>query len=61
MLLLAVSGVVVVSLVLGAASAGWVRLSERAASLVTAYGGGILLGAVALELLPAADRAAGPG
>jgi ZIP family zinc transporter len=60
-LLLAVSGVVVASLVLGGAAAGWVRLPERPASLVTAYGGGLLLGAVALDLLPAADATAGRG
>lgn len=58
--LLLVSLATVVSLVLGAAAAVRVRLPARVASSITAYGGGILLAAVALELLPAADQGAGP-
>jgi ZIP family zinc transporter len=57
--LLAVGGLVTASLVLGALAAGWLRLPEQAASMFTAFGGGILLAAVALELLPSADVAAG--
>jgi ZIP family zinc transporter len=37
------------------------RLPERLAAMITAFGGGILLVAVALELVPEADAGAGPG
>ena len=47
------------SLLLGAVAAAAVRLPERVAATVTAFGGGILLAAIALELLPDADREAG--
>jgi ZIP family zinc transporter len=47
------------SLVLGAAVAALLRLPERVAATVTAFGGGVLLAAVALELVPEADREAG--
>lgn len=47
------------SLVLGAAVAALLPLPERVAATVTAFGGGVLLAAVALELVPEADREAG--
>jgi ZIP family zinc transporter len=47
------------SLVLGAVAAALLRLPERVAATLTAFGGGILLAAIALELLPEADREAG--
>jgi ZIP family zinc transporter len=47
------------SLVLGALAAASLRLPERAAAALTAFGGGILLAAVALELVPDADAGAG--
>jgi len=51
--------VVGASLLLGAIAAATTRLPERAAALLTAFGGGVLLAAVALELVPEADREAG--
>ena len=54
---LAVAG----SLVAGAVIGGFARLPERAAATVTAFGGGILFAAVALELVPDADERAGLG
>ena len=48
------------SLALGAACAALLRLPERVAATLTAFGGGILLAAVALELVPEADSEAGP-
>jgi ZIP family zinc transporter len=47
------------SLVLGAAIAARFRLQGRATAVVTAFGGGLLLAAVALELVPDADQRAG--
>jgi ZIP family zinc transporter len=47
------------SLILGAGGAAALRLAERAAAAITAFGGGILLAAVALELVPEADDRAG--
>jgi ZIP family zinc transporter len=47
------------SLVVGAAVAAVVRLPDRAAAMLTAFGGGVLLAAVAVELVPEADREAG--
>jgi ZIP family zinc transporter len=47
------------SLVIGAAVGALLRLPERVAATLTAFGGGILLAAVAVELLPEADREAG--
>jgi len=47
------------SLVAGAVAAAFVRLPERVAATLTAFGGGILFSAVALELVPEADREAG--
>jgi ZIP family zinc transporter len=47
------------SLVAGAMVAAVVRLPERVAAMLTAFGGGILFAAVALELIPEADREAG--
>lgn len=48
------------SLVVGAVAAALFKLPERVAATLTAFGGGILLSAVALELVPEADREAGP-
>jgi ZIP family zinc transporter len=48
------------SLMTGAVIAARVRLPERLAATITAFGGGLLLAAVALELVPKADRGAGP-
>jgi zinc transporter, ZIP family len=50
---------VAASLVLGALAAAFLRLPERVAATLTALGGGILLAAVALELVPEADERAG--
>lgn len=50
---------VAASLAVGAVAAARLRLPERVAALVTATGGGILLAAVALELVPEADSRAG--
>jgi zinc transporter, ZIP family len=47
------------SLVAGAAAAAFFRLPSRVAATLTAFGGGILFSAVALELVPEADREAG--
>jgi zinc transporter, ZIP family len=52
---------VALSLVLGAVAATTLRLSARAAAGLTAFGGGLLLAAVALELVPEADAEAGSG
>jgi ZIP family zinc transporter len=51
--------VVGASLLVGALSAARFRLPERIAATLTAFGGGILLAAVALELVPEADAEAG--
>lgn len=48
------------SLLLGALAAAWLSLSERLAASLSAFGGGVLLAAVALELVPEADELAGP-
>jgi ZIP family zinc transporter len=53
--------VVAGSLVAGAVLAAAIELPARLAATVTAFGGGILLAAVALQLVPAADSGAGPG
>jgi ZIP family zinc transporter len=50
---------VAVSLLAGALTAARVHLPERAAATLTAFGGGVLLAAVALELVPDADAEAG--
>lgn len=47
------------SLFAGAALAAVVKLPVRVAAVLTAFGGGILFAAVALELVPEADREAG--
>jgi zinc transporter, ZIP family len=52
--------VVAASLLAGALAAALLRLPERVAATATAFGGGILLAAVALELVPEADAGAGP-
>jgi ZIP family zinc transporter len=51
--------VVATSLLAGAAAATLLRLSGSVAATMTAFGGGILLAAVALELVPEADAGAG--
>jgi ZIP family zinc transporter len=51
--------VVGASLLLGALSAARFQLPERIAATLTAFGGGVLLAAVALELVPEADAEAG--
>ena len=51
--------VVGASLLAGAVAAAFLALPNRAAATLTAFGGGILLAAVALELVPEADREAG--
>jgi hypothetical protein len=51
--------VVGASLLLGAVAAARFRLPSRFAATLTAFGGGILLAAVALELVPDADAEAG--
>jgi zinc transporter, ZIP family len=45
--------------VVGAVAAARLRLSERVAATLTAFGGGVLFAAVALELVPEADAQAG--
>jgi ZIP family zinc transporter len=52
--------VVGASLLAGALAAVKLRLPERVAALATAFGGGILFAAIALELVPEADAGAGP-
>jgi len=53
-------GVVVgASLVAGAVAAAVFTLPGRTAALLTAFGGGVLLAAIAFELMPEADREAG--
>jgi ZIP family zinc transporter len=47
------------SLLVGATAAVLLRLRPALAALVTAFGGGILLAAIALELVPEADDRAG--
>jgi zinc transporter, ZIP family len=47
------------SLLAGGMVAAAMRLPERIAATITAFGGGILLAAVALELIPDADAEAG--
>jgi zinc transporter, ZIP family len=51
--------VVAASLVVGALAAAVLRLPPRVAATLTAFGGGVLLAAVAVELVPAADQQAG--
>ena len=51
--------VIALSLLAGAVGAAVLRLPARVAATLTAFGGGILLSAVALELVPEADREAG--
>jgi ZIP family zinc transporter len=50
---------VAASLLAGGAIAAGIRLPERLAALITAFGGGVLLAAIALELVPEADDRAG--
>jgi ZIP family zinc transporter len=51
--------VVAASLLAGALAAALLRLPERVAATATAFGGGILFAAIALELVPEADAGAG--
>ena len=51
--------VVGASLVVGAVAAAFLRLPSRFAAALTAFGGGVLFAAIALELVPEADRQAG--
>lgn len=51
--------VVAASLLLGALAAAWLRMPSQVAATLTAFGGGVLLAAVALELVPEADERAG--
>src|SRR3954451_20532637 len=51
---------VAASLVAGALTAAGLELPSPLAAFVTAFGGGILLSAVALELVPAGGDGAGP-
>jgi ZIP family zinc transporter len=53
--------VVGASLVAGAVAAAVFMLPSRVAALLTAFGGGVLLAAIAFELMPEADREAGVG
>ena len=57
---LAWGAVVGASLLFGALAAALTRLPKKVAAALTAFGGGILLSAIALELVPEADREAGP-
>ena len=50
---------VAASLIAGGAVAALLKLPERLAALITAFGGGVLLAAIALELVPEADERAG--
>jgi ZIP family zinc transporter len=52
--------VVAASLLAGALAAATIALPERTAAALSAFGGGVLLAAVALELVPEADREGGP-
>jgi ZIP family zinc transporter len=47
------------SLLAGAVAAAAVQLPDRVAAALTAFGGGVLLAAIALELVPEADHQAG--
>jgi ZIP family zinc transporter len=51
--------VIAASLVVGGLIAAAVNLPERVAATITAFGGGTLLSAIALELVPEADAEAG--
>jgi ZIP family zinc transporter len=51
--------VIAASLVIGGLVAAAVDLPERVAATITAFGGGTLLSAIALELVPEADAEAG--
>jgi ZIP family zinc transporter len=50
---------VAASLLAGALVAGYARVPPRAAATVTAFGGGTLIAAIGLQLVPTADRRAG--
>ena len=50
---------VAASLLLGAIAAATLELPQRVAATITALGGGVLLAAVAFELVPEADQQAG--
>ena len=50
---------VAASLLFGGAVAALLKLPDRLAALITAFGGGTLLAAIAFELVPEADERAG--
>jgi zinc transporter, ZIP family len=52
--------VVGASMLSGALAAAFLRLPDRVAAGLTAFGGGVLFAAIALELVPEADAGAGP-
>lgn len=52
--------VIAAGLLAGALVAARTSLPPRLAAAITAFGGGVLLSAIALELVPDADRSAGP-
>jgi ZIP family zinc transporter len=50
-----------VALVLGAAVAWWVRVSRRVVAAIMAFGAGVLISALAFDLVDEAQRAGGSG
>ena len=52
---------VAASLVVGAIAGAVLRVPQRLAAAIAAFGGGTLFAAIALELVPDADQGAGPG
>jgi ZIP family zinc transporter len=51
--------VIAASLLVGAVAATTLHLPARLAAVITSFGGGVLFAAIALELVPEADRQAG--
>ncbi|MDQ3147726.1 MAG: hypothetical protein M3R01_12500 [Actinomycetota bacterium] len=56
---LGVGVAIATSLFAGAIAGAWLHLPPRLSATITAFGGGILLAAVALDLVPEADHQAG--
>lgn len=54
-----VGAIIAASLFVGAIAGAWLDLPARLPATITAFGGGILLATVALELVPEADHQAG--
>lgn len=52
--------VIAASLLVGALAAVRLTIPGRLAALVTSFGGGILIAAIALDLVPSADESSGP-